>query len=154
MTPPDAPDAPEADKPKPFRVLPRLDDANRHFWTGGAEGELRFRRCADCGYWLHPAGPRCPQCLSKNLVVEATSGKAIVHTYSVDHQPWYPNLDPPYVVAIVELPEQAGLRLTTNLFAADGSNLDEDTVTIGMPVTVFFEQYDDVWLPFFKKDPS
>ncbi len=34
----------------PFRILPALTDRNRHFWTGGAEGELRFLRCQDCGY--------------------------------------------------------------------------------------------------------
>jgi uncharacterized OB-fold protein len=71
-----------------------------------------------------------------------------VHTFTVNHQPWYPNLDPPYVVAIVELPEQAGLRLTTNLV---GVPVDE--VQIGQPVQVTFEQYDDVWLPFFEPMP-
>ncbi len=31
------------------------------------------------------------------------------------YQPWMPGPEPPYVVAIVELPEQEGLRLTTNI---------------------------------------
>jgi hypothetical protein len=30
---------------RPFRVLPRVDARNEHFWRGGAEGELRFLRC-------------------------------------------------------------------------------------------------------------
>ena len=33
----------------------------------GAEGELRFLRCQDCGYWIHPPPPVCPKCLSRNL---------------------------------------------------------------------------------------
>ncbi len=33
----------------PFRILPKLTDWNRDFWTGGARGELRFWRCQDCG---------------------------------------------------------------------------------------------------------
>src|SRR5215831_9149118 len=86
---------------KPFRLLPRLDDSNRHFWTSGADGKLRFLRCQVCGYWIHPPSPRCPQCLSKELGVEVVSGQATLHTFTVNHQPWYPGLDPPYVIAIV-----------------------------------------------------
>ena len=130
---------------KPFRVLPRLDDTNRHFWTGGEQGELRFWRCGDCGYWVHPPGPVCPECLSRNLAPEAVSGRGVVHTYTVNHQPWYPGFDPPYVIAIVALAEQDGLRLTTNIVGCEPTD-----VRIGMEVQVRFEQYDDVWLPLFE----
>lgn len=130
---------------KPFRVLPRVTEQNEHFWRGGAQGELRFLRCQRCGYWIHPPAPVCPQCLSREVAPEATSGRAVVHTYTVNEQPWIPTLDPPYVVAIVELPEQEGLRLTTNIV-----NCDPYEVTIGMEVQVTFEEYDDVWLPFFE----
>ena len=95
---------------KPFRVLPRVDDENEHFWTGGEAGELRFLRCQDCGWWIHPPSPICAECLSRNIAVEAASGRGVVHTFTVNHQPWIPGFDPPYVVAIVELVEQAGLR--------------------------------------------
>ena len=129
---------------QPFRLLPRLTPQTEHFWTGGAEGELRILRCQDCGYWLHPPGPICPICLTKNLAPEATSGRATVHAYTINHQPWYPGLDPPYVVAIVELPEQEALRLTTNLVGIEPEEVHTDLL-----VEVVFEQYDDVWLPFF-----
>ena len=129
---------------QPFRLLPRLTEQTEHFWTGGAHGELRILRCQDCGYWLHPPGPICPICLTKNLAPEATSGRATVHAYTINHQAWYPGLDPPYVIAVVELPEQEGLRLTTNVV-----DIEPDQVETGLPVQVVFEQYDDVWLPFF-----
>jgi uncharacterized OB-fold protein len=74
------------------------------------------------------------------------SGEAVVHTYTVNEQSWgFPDFDPPYVVAIVELPEQEGLRLTTNIFGCDPYD-----VSIGMPVRVFFDQYEDVWIPLFE----
>lgn len=73
---------------KPFRILPRLTDSNRHFWTGGEHGELRFLRCQECGYYLHPPSPLCPVCHSKNLAPEAVSGDATVASYSVNHQMW------------------------------------------------------------------
>lgn len=130
---------------KPFRVLPRVTEQNEHFWRSGADGKLRFLRCQRCGCWIHPPAPICPECLSKDVAPEAVSGRAVVHTFTVNHQPWIPTLDPPYVVAIVELPEQAGLRLTTNIV-----NCEPDDVSIGLPVQVVFEEYEDVWLPFFE----
>lgn len=138
-------------KPKPFRVLPRVDPTNVHFWTGGAEGELRFLRCQaeGCRTWIHPPAPVCPACYGRELAVEAASGRAVVHTYTVNHQPWYPGFDPPYLIAIVELVEQEGLRLTTNLV-----DIEVDEAEIGLPVRVVFEQYDDVWLPLFAPDPE
>jgi uncharacterized OB-fold protein len=130
---------------KPFRVLPRLTDDNRHFWTGGEHGELRVLRCQSCGFWIHPPAPVCPNCLGKQIEPEPTSGRATVVTYTINFQPWYPNLDPPYAIAMVELDEQPLLRLTTNIVSCGVAD-----VHIGMKVHVVFEQHDDVWLPFFE----
>jgi len=130
---------------KPFRVLPRVTTDNEHFWTGGSQGELRFLRCRACGYYIHPPAPVCPRCLSRDVAPEAVSGRARVATLTVNHQPWYPGLDPPYVIAIVEIEEQTDVRLMTNIV-----NCEVDRVEIGMAVTVTFEQHDDVWIPLFE----
>lgn len=133
-----------SDAPRPFRVLPFVTPDTEPFWTGGAEGELRFWRCDDCGHLLHPPSPRCPICLSKQLTITVVSGRATVHAFTVNHQLWYPNLDPPYVIAIVTIDEQSDLRLTTNIVG-----VEPEDVHIGMAVEVTFEEYDGVWLPFF-----
>ena len=73
------------------------------------------------------------------------SGRATVHTFTVNRQPWYPGFDPPYVIAIVELPEQEGLRLTTNIVGCEPAD-----VHIGMDVQVTFVPYEDVWIPLFE----
>ena len=130
--------------PASFRLLPVVDDLNRPFWTGGEQGQLRFWRCQECGHWIHPPSPLCPTCLSKNVAVQAASGLAVVHTFSINYQAWMPGLEPPYVVAIVALPEQEGLRLTTNVLDVDPAD-----VFIGMEVEVRFEHHDDVWIPVF-----
>ncbi|HLU42589.1 MAG TPA: Zn-ribbon domain-containing OB-fold protein [Microthrixaceae bacterium] len=127
----------------PFRVLPELTEENRHFWTSGAEGVLRFLRCRGCGYWLHPPVPRCPSCGGRDVAPEAVSGRGTVFSCTVNHQPWDGSAEP-WVVALVELPEQEGLRLTTNVVG-----VAPDEVHIGMPVEVTFEQHDDVWVPLF-----
>ena len=134
---------------KPFRVLPRVTDLNRHFWTGGAEGELRFLRCRPCGTFVHPPAPVCPGCLSREVAPEAVSGRATVVTYTLNHQPWVPAPDHPYAIAIVELAEQPGLRLMTNVV-----NCPADAVRIGMPVRVVFEQHEDVYVPLFEPAPA
>ena len=126
-------------------MLPAVVPENEHFWTGGAQGELRFLRCKACGWWLHPPGPVCPACLGRELAVEAVSGRAVVHAFTINHHAWIPGFDPPYVIAIVELPEQEGLRLTTNIVGCA-----PDDVRTGMPVEVTFEEHDDVWIPLFR----
>ncbi len=135
----------------PFRVLPRLDDRNRAFWTGGAQGELRFWRCQACGYYVHPPQPICPECLSTDLAVEAVSGRATLATYTVNHQPWMPGPELPYVVGIVEIVEQPSVRLMTNIV-----NCPHDELEIGMPLRVVFEHHEDpdgdVYLPLFEPD--
>jgi hypothetical protein len=128
----------------PFRVQPALDDDNRFFWSSGEDGRLRFLRCQACGYWLHPPGPRCPECGGRELAPEAVSGRGEVWSYTVNHQPWDGGTDP-YAIVLVALPEQDGLRLTSNLV-----NCPPDDVHIGMPVQVTFERHDAVWFPLFE----
>jgi uncharacterized OB-fold protein len=128
----------------PFRVQPVLDDGNRFFWTSGEDGRLRFLRCQACGYWLHPPGPRCPECCSREVAPEAVSGRGEVWSYTVNHQPWDGGTEP-YAIVLVALPEQDGLRLTSNLV-----NCPPDDVRIGMPVQVTFERHDAVWFPLFE----
>lgn len=132
----------------PFRILPELTDRNRHFWQGGGHGHLVLLRCQTCGYYLHPPSPVCPRDRSKDLVPEAVSGRATVASFTVNHHPWVPGVELPYVIGIVELVEQVGLRLTTNLVGCE-----PDEVAVGMSVQVVFEHHEDrngdVWLPLF-----
>jgi uncharacterized OB-fold protein len=126
------------------RITPVLTELNRHFWTGGAEGVLRFFRCADCGLYLHPPAPVCRRCLSDTIGVAAVSGRGHVLTYTVNHQSWRPGVAVPYNIALVELVEQPALRLTTNLVGIAGTDIE-----IGMPVQVEFEQVGEIFIPVF-----
>lgn len=78
---------------------------------------------------------------------EPVSGRARVHTFTVNRHPWFPGQQVPYVLAIVELVEQPNLRLTTRLL-----DLSPEEVRIGLPVRVQLEQVEDVWLPMFRRD--
>lgn len=129
----------------PFRVLPRLSERNRHFWQSGERGELCFLYCDECAHYVHPPQPLCPGCLGKALAPRAVSGRARVLTFTLNHQPWVPSPDHPYCIAIVEIDEQPGLRLMTNIV-----NCPAEEVSIDMPVRVLFEHHDDVWIPVFE----
>lgn len=132
----------------PFRILPLLDDRNRHFWTSGASGALQILRCQACGYYLHPPIPLCPQCRSDDVRSEAVSGRATVATFSINHQQWMPGPEVPFVAAIVELVEQPSLRLRTNIVGCA-----PEEVHIDQAVTVVFEHHPDpdgdVYIPLF-----
>jgi uncharacterized OB-fold protein len=131
--------------PAVVRPLPALDAWNRAFWTGGAEGRLLITRCAACGYWLHPPGPLCPRCLSRDVAAQPVSGRGTVYTVTVNHQPWHPAFPPPYAIALVELDEQPQLRLVSNVVDCDPA-----AVHLGMRVEVCFQQVDDVHVPLFR----
>lgn len=130
------------------RTLPKLTPENAHFWQGGARGQLQVLQCCACEFYIHPPSPVCPSCLSSGTKIASLSGNAKISAFTINYQPWRPGLRTPYVVAIVELPEQAGLRLTTNMV-----NCDPGDVRAGMAVQVCFEQHDDVWLPLFEPAP-
>ena len=126
-----------------LRLLPRLSDDVAFFWTSGEDGVLRFLRCNACGFFIHPPGPVCPRCLSRDLAPQAVSGRGHVETFTVNYQQWIPGSDP-YIIAWVSIDEQPDVRLTTNLV-----DVEPEDVRIGMPVRVVFEHVEDVWLPLF-----
>ncbi len=131
---------------RPFRVLPQLTPENEHYWKGGARGELYFLRCAACRSYVHPPSPVCPDCLSSELAPAAVSGRAKLLTWTVNHHPWISGFEPPYVIAIVEIEEQPGLRITTNLVNATPEELRKN-----LPVRVLFEERDDgIFVPLFE----
>jgi uncharacterized OB-fold protein len=126
------------------RLLPALDELNTFFWTSGADGQLRFLRCTDCSYIIHPPAPYCPNCAGSHTEPQPVSGRGTVFSYTVNHQPW-DGIGDVYVIGLVEIAEQPDVRLTTNLV-----EVDVDEVRIGMPVEVVFEQRDKVYLPLFR----
>jgi len=135
--------------PPPLRIPPALTRLNRPFWTGGLDGELRIAKCGSCGRWSHPAPAVCRECLSTDMRPTPVSGRGVVATYTVNYQQWSPRVAAdPYVVALVELDEQTGLRLVTNIV-----HVAPERVRIGMRVRALFEPVDDTAVPLFEPYP-
>lgn len=130
----------------PPRKLPQLTPETEAFWTGGKDSSLLIQRCSHCGLYQHPPLPICSACRTETVGPEAVSGKGKIKTYTVNHQPWLPGLDEPFVFAAVELDEQPELYVFSNILAPP------DSVRSGQRVKVCFEHHEDVWLPMFEPD--
>ncbi|MFC4295807.1 Zn-ribbon domain-containing OB-fold protein [Novosphingobium tardum] len=129
------------------RPLPALTADSRPFWTGGACGELLIEQCCACEYLIHPPTGFCPVCEGRETRFAPVSGKAFVETFTINHKQWMPGLPERYVLALVRLAEQDDVRLATNIVGC----APED-VSFGMPVSVRFEQCEDIWVPLFAPD--
>lgn len=128
------------------RKLPELTPETEFFWTSGADGHLRIQRCGDCGRYQHPPFPRCSACGSEDVAPAVVSGRGRVATYTINFEPWYPGLDVPFVFAAIELEEQARLYVFSNV------DVPVTGARIGLAVSVYFEQSEDVWLPLFRPE--
>ncbi|HEX4864008.1 MAG TPA: OB-fold domain-containing protein [Acidimicrobiales bacterium] len=125
------------------RPEPTPSDRTRAFWAGGADGLLRITRCGDCGRYCHPPLPVCPACRRSRLAPEPVSGRGTIYSWTVSRYEWQAEMPPPYIVAQVELVEQPGLRLITNIVGSD-------TVDIGADVEVCFARSGDAFIPLFR----
>lgn len=134
-----------APKQTAFRPLPNINEMNRYFWCGGVDGFLRILRCDVCETYIHPYAARCPKCRSPDLAPQPVSGRGRVLSFTVNVQQWLPNVATPYVIAVVELEEQANLRLMTNLPRTPIEKVKHD-----LPVKVYFEQHGDIYVPLFE----
>jgi uncharacterized OB-fold protein len=118
--------------PYPPQPAPDVDSAP--FWEAAADGRLALCRCDECGTWLQPPLERCRRCAGTTSF-QPVAGTGTVYSFIVQRQPSVVGYvdEVPYVVALVELDEQAGLRLPTRLVG-----VEPEDVTVGMSVTVEF----------------
>lgn len=131
---------------QPSKPLPFPDMETEAFWAAAREHKLMLPKCQECGFITFPPKSQCPRCQSTRVEWTRMSGKGTVYTFSTMHDTFIRGYEPPYVVAQVELEEQPGLRLNSNILECDVKD-----VHIGMPVEVTFEERtDEVTLPQFQ----
>jgi uncharacterized OB-fold protein len=114
------------------KPLPKPTETSRPFWDAAKQHRLQLQHCGGCQSFIYYPRDRCPHCLSDQLEWRPVSGKGKVYSYTTVRRASVRSFaDKPYVLAIVELDE--GVRMTTNIEAPP------ESVKIGMPVTVFFD---------------
>lgn len=118
------------------RLTPAIGPDTEFFWAGLREHKLLIQRCTGCGALRHPPRPMCPHCRSLGWDTIESSGRGTVYSYVMPLEPRFPFIDYPYIVALVELAE--GVRLVSNL-----SEIEPADVTVGMPVEVCYQSFDN-----------
>jgi uncharacterized OB-fold protein len=145
-------DDPEVPVMNIVRPIPEPRALTAPFWNAARSQRLEIQRCRDCGTYHHPPIPQCQTCQSTNLGWTQVSGRGKIYGYTVMHQPLVSGFEEaiPYTCVAVELDEQAGLLLVTNLLG--GSSADP---AVGRIVEVEFEEIDGGFrLPQFRMVPT
>jgi len=135
-----------------YPPIPNPDDLTQFFWEGVLAHRLMILRCDDCGFYIHWPRQVCPNCLSLSLTPAEVSGQATLATWTFPIQPFDPyyRAHIPYALAVVELVEQSGLKMVTDLV-----DYDKEALRIDMPVHVVFREVGPgVTLPLFAPAPS
>jgi len=108
------------------------------YWEACNHERLVMQRCEACHkFRFHPA-PLCTHCSDEHFTWARLSGRGKVVTWTVITHPVHPAAfaKVPYVVAQIELDEQRGLTMISNLI-----NVDLNAIRFDMPVSVKFESH-------------
>lgn len=128
--------------------MPAPDALTEFFWDGVKQHKLMMLQCRSCGHYIHTPKPVCRFCLSMDLAPKQVSGRATLYSWTVAMQAFHPFWGDkmPYVYAIVELVEQPGLKMATNII-----DYLEDELAVEMPLEVVFKEVaPDLILPYFR----
>lgn len=130
------------------RPVPAPDDVTRFYWEAAANHRLVLQRCRACQKMQFPPEICCVHCQAEDFEAAETTGRGVIYSYSVVDRPLHAGFVDalPYVVALVELDDQPGLRILTNLVGFPA----ETQLRCGLPVEVTFEERGSVTLPQFR----
>ena len=136
--------------PDPRRPRPAAEGLTAPFWAAAQNGQLVVQRCQACRVWQQPPSTGCHACGAGPLAFEAVSGAARLFSWTVVRQGLAAGFDDnlPYLVLVVELAEQAGLLMLSDM-AFDESIAAK--LRLDAPMQVWFEQIAaDYTLPQFR----
>ncbi|KKC07005.1 hypothetical protein AWC17_29515 [Mycobacterium nebraskense] len=130
------------------RPVPAPDDVTRFFWEAAAGHRLVLQRCQACREMQYPPEICCVHCQAEDFDAVETTGRGVIYSYSVVDRPLHAGfIDAlPYVVVLVELDDQPGLRILSNLVDVPAGT----ELFCGLPVEVVFEERGSVTLPQFR----
>ena len=114
------------------------------YWQAANDERLVMQKCTACAKFRFTPAPVCVYCGDDGFVWQQLSGLGKIITWTVITHPIHPAAvaKVPYVVVVIELDEQVGLRMVSNLIDVEvGDDGSAPTITFNAPVTVAFEQH-------------
>ena len=132
-----------------FELYPdiQITHDNVEHYRALAEKRLVINRCQDCGHWIYPHRPLCPECWSWNVKPEEVSGLGTVFMFTLLYQLRDPQslIHEPVNVAAVELAEQKGLRYLARIVNCAPPEIAHD-----MPVRLTWIEQGNLEWPAFE----
>lgn len=113
------------------------------WWDAVARDLLTRPQCDRCGRSFFTPQFACPYCGSTDWTFEASAGLGTVYSHTIVRRPPVPELEAPYVLAIVDLDE--GWHMLTRVVGCE-----PEEVRIGMRVSVTFANVGSLKLPVFE----
>lgn len=122
------------------------DGVSAAYWRGAEAGVLVLQRCASCGRVRHYPRTLCDRCWSAEVEAVEADGRGTVHSWTVTHHVFAPELadEVPYTLVTVDMAE--GVRVL--------GRLDGDVApALDLPVRITFRPgLDGVPVPHFLPD--
>jgi len=115
-------------------IPPAVTEETQPFWDAAAEGRLLVERCTACAAESFPPRGICRSCRSRAVELVEVTGPGTVHSFTVNHQRWLPDLEVPFAIVLVEFAEHPGVRVPGRL-----RGCAPEDVTIDLAVEVGFE---------------
>lgn len=137
---------------KPIRPVPVPTPLTQPFWDAAKNRQLAVQRCQACGRYYHPPISVCTECYSVKLAFEPVSGGGRIFARTIMHDPRVQGFGEsvPFAVIAVELDEQPGLLVVSNLLG-----VSPDEAKIGLRVEADFEPMEGGFiLPQFRRAGS
>ena len=127
--------------------LPKPTPETQPFWDAAKQHRLVIQTCDDCHTPYFYPRPLCPACLSRRVRWIEASGRALLHTFVINHRPprGFP-IAAPFVIGMVELEE--GPRLMSHIVGVDP---DPTKLRCDLPLEVVFEDLTpEITVPKFR----
>jgi uncharacterized OB-fold protein len=137
--------------PLPYsKPLPEPDELSEAYWSAAARHALAIQSCVYCEHLQHPPAGVCRRCRNAlpRFAFRPVSGKGRLKSWTVMRDSFIPAFrdDVPFVIGLVELVEQADVRLIAKIM--DGPLV---AYRIGMPVEVVFQDVaEGISIPNFR----
>ena len=124
------------------KPAPVVNADTKPFWDACNENRLTYQHCKSCGHAQFYPRSLCVQCGGAELEWRDAEPVGTGYTCTVVHRAPSPafRADAPYVLALIDLSD--GFRMMMNVI-----NCAPESVAIGMPVRITFEDRDGQRIP-------
>jgi len=113
--------------------IPAPDVDTQAWWDSLKSGVFALCYCEACDRYQHPPLEACRRCGAR-LVLKEAKGTGTLHSFIIQQRAMLPGFEVPYVLGMIELDDEPGLKLTGKVTCAP------EEAAIGMRLTAHLER--------------